>query len=535
MARLLKIILSIFAAIFLIVIIAAVALPFFINPNDFKPEIQAAVKENIGRELIIDGDLELSVFPWIGISTGKLTLNNAQGFAEKPFAIIEEGNVKVKLIPLLSKKLEVSRIVLKGLVLNLAKNKQGISNWDDLSSSDNDKTQSDDKSDKADKEKSTSPLAALAIGGVAIEQATIVWDDQQQGQYTEINDFNFKTGKLVFDEPIDVDLSLMLSNKEPELTELLSFSTELVVNEKLDVFKLNELTIKSVTKGKVIPGEELSVTLLAQIALDLTRQTMEISGLKLNTANLSLSADISGTNIMDEPVFKGPINIAEFNLAQLMKNMAMPLPEMQDSIALNKLSVAFNLLATDNSADFQNLVIKLDETNINGSTSVKNFTKPEINFNLKVDTIDVDRYLSPEKRKEKKDKSSKPVSTPASGVAASATLFPVETLRGLNAHGKLTIDKLIINKLKMQGLSFKLNAKNGLIKTEQAIKQLYQGTYTGKTTINVKNRTPVLALNEKLAKVQIEPLLNDMLDEAGVTGVVNATARVQGRGNTTII
>ena len=542
MARLLKIILSIFTAIILLVIIAAVALPFFINPNDFKPEIQAAVKENIGRELTIDGDLELSVFPWIGISTGKLTLSNAQGFTDKPFAKIEESNIKVKLIPLLSKKLEVSRVVLKGLVLNLAKNKQGISNWDDLSSSENSKTQSDDKSDKPDKteDKSTSPLAALAIGGVTIEQATIVWDDQQQGQYTEISDFNFKTGRLVFDEPIDVDLSLKVFNKEPELTELISFSTELVVNEKLDVFKLNEFNIKSVTRGKDVPGEELSVTLLAQIALDLTRQTMDISGLKLNTANLGLSADISGTNIMDKPVFKGPINIAEFNLAQLMKDMAMPLPEMQDSAALNKLSIAFDLLATRNAANFQNLVIKLDETNIHGSTRVKNFAKPEINFDLKVDTIDVDRYLSSEKEKEKEkskekskeNKSSKPVSTPASRVAASATLFPVETLRGLNAHGQLSIDKLIINKLKMQGLSFKLDAKNGLIKTEQAVKQLYQGTYTGKTTIDVKNRTPVLALNEKLAKVQIEPLLNDMLGEARMTGVVNVTARVRGRGNT---
>ncbi|MCK5478494.1 MAG: AsmA family protein, partial [Methylococcales bacterium] len=377
--------------------------PFFINPNDFKPEIQAAVKENIGRELTIDGDLELSVFPWIGISTGKLTLSNAQGFTDKPFAKIEESNIKVKLIPLLSKKLEVSRVVLKGLVLNLAKNKQGISNWDDLSSSENSKTQSDDKSDKPDKteDKSTSPLAALAIGGVTIEQATIVWDDQQQGQYTEISDFNFKTGRLVFDEPIDVDLSLKVFNKEPELTELISFSTELVVNEKLDVFKFNEFNLKSVSKGKDVPGEELSITLLARIALDLTRQTIEISGLKLNTANLGLSADISGTNIMDKPVFKGPINIAEFNLAQLMKDMAMPLPEMQDSAALNKLSIAFDLLATRNAANFQNLVIKLDETNIHGSTRVKNFAKPEINFDLKVDTIDVDRYLSSEKEKEK--------------------------------------------------------------------------------------------------------------------------------------
>ena len=531
MSRLLKIVLYVLASVILLIVIAAVALPLFINPNDFKPEIQTAVKENTGRDLLIEGDLDLSVFPWIGISTGKLSLSNAQGFPEQTFAEIEESNVKVKLLPLLSKKLEVSRIVLKGLTLNLAKNKQGISNWDDLAGAKAEPEADPTKTTTTDTEKapSASPLAALAIGGISIEQAKIIWDDQQQGKHTEINDFNFSTGKLVFDQAIDVDLSLKISNSEPELTETLSFSTDLIINEQLDNFKLTAINIESITKGKDIPGESLTVTLLAEIALNLAQQTVDITDLKLNTNNLTLLANINGTNIKDKPVFKGSINIEEFNLAQLMKSMAMPLPKMQDPKALNNLSVALNLLATPDSADIKNLAIKLDDTNITGSSKINNFAKPAINFNLKIDAIDADRYLAPAA----KGKSSKPVATPASAAAAGAALFPVETLRGLNVNGLLAIDNLKINKLNMQGLSLKLSAKNGLIKTQQSVKQLYKGGYTGNTTINVKNRTPTLALNEKLSNVHVEPLLKDMLGEARMSGVVNANAKIQGRGNTT--
>ncbi|NOR69928.1 MAG: AsmA family protein [Methylomarinum sp.] len=531
MSRLLKIVLYVLASVILLIVIAAVALPLFINPNDFKPEIQTAVKENTGRDLLIEGDLDLSVFPWIGISTGKLSLSNAQGFPEQPFAEIEESNVKVKLLPLLSKKLEVSRIVLKGLTLNLAKNKQGISNWDDLAGAKTDPEIEPAKTSTTDTEKapSASPLAALAIGGVSIEQAKIIWDDQQQGKHIEINDFNFSTGKLVFDQAIDVDLSLKISNSEPELTETLSFSTDLIINEQLDNFKLTAINIESITRGKDIPGESLTVTLLAEIALNLAQQTIDITDLKLNTNNLTLLANINGTNIKDKPVFKGSINIEEFNLAQLMKSMAIPLPKMQDPKALNRLSVALNLLATPDSADIKNLAIKLDDTNISGSSKINNFAKPAINFNLKIDAIDADRYLAPAA----KGKSSKPVATPASAAAAGAALFPVETLRGLNVNGLLAIDSLKINNLNMQGLSLKLNAKNGLIKTQQSVKQLYKGDYTGYTTINVKNRTPTLALNEKLSNVHVEPLLKDMLGEARMSGVVNANAKIQSRGNTT--
>ncbi len=548
MARLLKIILSIFAAIFLIVIIAATALPFFIDPNDFKPEIQTAVKESTGRELVIDGNLELSVFPWIGISTGKLSLSNAKGFPDKSFAEIAESDVKVKLLPLLSKKIEISRIVLKGLVLNLAKNKQGENNWDDLSASEETENQdnSDDTSDKKtseqdiSKQENASLLAAFAIGGISIEQASISWDDQQQGKYTQINDFNLKTDKLVFDQPIAIDLSLTVVNKDPELTESINFSTDLVINKQLNSFKLEKLKLISVTTGKDIPGEKLTATLLAEVALDLAQQTLDISGLKLNTANMILSADIIGTNISDSPTFKGPINIAEFNLMQLMSELAIPVSEMQDSTALSKVSLDFDILATSDSADFQNLQLKLDDTNMNGSVNIKNFSAPKIDFNLKLDTIDMDRYMASEtkvsvskdKTNESTKETDKAVVTPAVVAAVSTSLFPVETLRELNANGQLTIDILKINNLSMQGIIIKLNAINGLIKTQQTVKHLYQGSYSGNTTINVQNKTPSLALNEKLSKVQLEPLLKDFLGEARMTGVLNAKARVQGRGNT---
>ena len=61
-----------------------------------------------------------------------MALGNAAGFQDQPFATLEESDINVKLLPLLTKKIEVSRIVLKGLTLNLAKNPQGVSNWNDL-------------------------------------------------------------------------------------------------------------------------------------------------------------------------------------------------------------------------------------------------------------------------------------------------------------------------------------------------------------------------------------------------------------------
>ena len=124
---------------------------------------------------------------------------------------------------------------------------------------------------------------------------------------------------------------------------------------------------------------------------------------------------------------------------------------MQDANALSKSAVNFNLLATENSVDLQNLAMTLDDTQFKGSASIKDFAQPAITFNLAADAIDVDRYLPPVT-----DKSSKPISSPAVALAAGASAMPVETLRKLNIDGQLSLGKLKINGLAMQDIQLNL-------------------------------------------------------------------------------
>ncbi len=51
----------------LVVVIAAMVLPMVIDPNDYREQIQKAVKDKTGRELDINGDLSFSVLPWVGV------------------------------------------------------------------------------------------------------------------------------------------------------------------------------------------------------------------------------------------------------------------------------------------------------------------------------------------------------------------------------------------------------------------------------------------------------------------------------------
>ncbi len=535
MKKLIKFLLMLFSSSIALLVAAVVIIPLIVDLNDYKPEIEAAVKEKTGRTLSIIGELDLSFFPWLGVSTGKISLSNAEGFAEPIFAEIAASDIKIKLIPLLSKEVEVSTLILKGLTLNAAKNKQGISNWADLSqpteaiaspTADDDNTT--DNTDTND-ETPLAALAAFAIGGIQIEQANISWNDQQAQQKINIKDLNLHIGAIQFNQAIPIKLELLVENSSPQLSEQLSLSTDLTLTENLQKIQLAQLKINSITEGKMVPNGRLELALSSNIDIDLSLEKLVLNDLNIQSTPLNISSQLTIEHFKSAPTLVGKLNISRFNPKQLMQSLKLQAPKTSDVKALQALALQLDLQGTQDSLNLTNINIQLDETAITASTKITNFSQPAIQFKLAIDNIDIDRYSPPKTATASK----KVIATPATAVAASTGLIPVETLRGLNINGDLAIKKLKVSGLNMQGFALNIRAKKGILQTKQSIKTLYKGSYNGKITVNAQGKTPSISLNEHLKQVQLEPLLNALQPDAPakIKGAANIDAQLSLRGN----
>src|SRR5258708_27863093 len=128
--RTVKILGAVAGAIIVLIAVGLMAVWWLVNPNDYKSRIAESVKESTGRELVLKGDIKLSVFPWIALELGPASLGNPPGFSEEPFLAFNHAAVRVKLFPLLAKRLEMDRVVVDGLDLRLRKNEQSTGNWE---------------------------------------------------------------------------------------------------------------------------------------------------------------------------------------------------------------------------------------------------------------------------------------------------------------------------------------------------------------------------------------------------------------------
>lgn len=594
-------VLKLILIVIIIAVAGLVALPFVVDPNDYKDEISSQVEKATGRNLTLQGDIELSVFPWIALELGPLSLSNAQGFKADSFAQVEAAEVRIKLMPLLKKQLEMDTVVLDGLVLNLETDKNGKTNWDDL-------TQADEvvkEEAKPSKEKSGPALAAISIAGVQLTNANILWSDASKGENYQLRNLNLNTDPLVPGEPTAVDMAFDLISAKPEAKAHVTLDTNVMVDMENQQYALTDLAFTTIAEGKALPfaqadiklngdikadmvkqlvsvtdlalaakanndtqtidaqmsgqinsnlasqqttvdgfeltanikdpslpGEQADLKLTSKITADLKQQTLTLSALMLELEELMLAADIKANNILgDKPGFAGNIHIQPFSLRKLANDMDIELPEMADNKTLENVEVKAELEGSASHINAKQLDVTLDQSKLAGQFAINNFAKPAYNFKLKLDQIDVDRYLPPV---EESKGETKPAATPATTAAGASSQLPLDALRQINAKGSIDIGKMKATGLTSENIHVTINAADGLVKLTPMSANLYQGSYNGNVTLDARSDKLKLAIDEKVKGVQAGPLLKDMSgeDEAPVTGTANANAKLTGVGAT---
>ena len=125
-----KRVLLILSGIAVLLIIAAVSVPFFIPKSVYKAQIERAATNALQREVTLAGDVNISVFPRISASVQQVTVANPEGFATPN--MIEAGELRgsVKWRPLLSRRVDVQEIAFVDANVFLQRKADGSTNWE---------------------------------------------------------------------------------------------------------------------------------------------------------------------------------------------------------------------------------------------------------------------------------------------------------------------------------------------------------------------------------------------------------------------
>ena len=474
---------------FIVVIIAAVLIiPKFIDVKKYKPFIEEKVTQATGRSFTMGDDMDVSIFPWVGIKLTDINLGNPKGFAKKEMASVKNFEVRLKVMPLLSKKIEVKTFVLDSPVIYLERQKDGTANWEGIGKSQPRTSEADKKAQPSSSGQGL-PIDSLKVDKFLIVNGQLIYKDQITGQQKQISDFNLELADISLDKPISISFEAKVDEQPISLT------------------------------GKIGPiGQEPGKGMMSM--------TLVLKAFK------ELEVKVNGKVIdpMTSPQFDVNIAIASFSPRKLLAYLGQPLPvQTSDPKALDTISLTAQIKGTPKSLSVSQGQLVIDDSKLDFSATAKDFTRPDLTFNLALDNIDLDRYLpKPSKSySSPKDGSDKPATTSTTPVKKKTDYGP---LRKLVMDGKVTAGKIKAHGALIEKVNIHIKAKDGVITIDPFGLNLYQGSVASTLGLDVRKQEPDISLILKATGIQAGPLIKDAMQKEIIEGTLSSDINLSMQG-----
>lgn len=513
MKSLSKIVLWIVGGVVGFIVLATLAVWLFFDPNEYRDEIAVAVKDATGRDLVIEGDLSLSIFPWLAVEVGRTELGNAEGFGDEPFMSFDSASLSIRLLPLIfQRSATVGTAAIEGLVVNLEVAADGRTNWDDFA-------QAEDAAPVEIPEEALEDAPTVELGSVEVVNAMVSYRDAQAGSSYAISNLQFESNGIGAGDPFDLEAEFDFSAEPDAVGGHVAIRGRMTMTEAMAEVTIEGLNVSGELRGITSQPAVFNFD-SREVSIDTVGQMLSPGEMDFSIFGVSLSANVEPFSYAGSPQPKAELRVAEFSLKSLMQALDIEAPATADPAALTR--VAFNAKAavSEESISLSSMTLDLDDSTMVGTLSLPLTETGAIRFDLKVGTINLDGYMAP------------PDTTAAGADGESADDFeiPVDVIRELNANGSLKIGRAFLSGLEFTNLELGLTSAGGRMRLHPLSAELYDGSYTGDVRINASRDVPVLSVNEKIDGVNLNSLVKSMFEQDNISGTISASFRLKGAG-----
>jgi len=361
-----KLIIALLLGLLVLIGLALAALTTLINPNDYKDEIRNAALEQAGIELQIDGDIGWSIYPWLALELNAVGV----GYPQKPqLGRLQRAEVSVAIPALISGELQMNRLLIDGLTLDLVQAADGSNNWtsNTLPSAGKDKPTSEQPAPDSGKQ----PLA-IDIEAIEVRNAGLTYTDQRNNSRIELSSLNLTSGQISSGNSFPLELRFALKQfaaDQLQLSSTADLSTQVNLDLSSNHYQLNDLTAAlELTEGAGLPAA-LQLTLATSLDARLNEQQIDLRNLNIQADPLTIQGELSLRNF-SQPELSGQLSSNRFDLKQLLKTLGQNAPTTADAKALGALSFNTTLSGPAGTVQLKPLQLQLDDTRFDGEASL---------------------------------------------------------------------------------------------------------------------------------------------------------------------
>lgn len=354
------------------------------------------------------------------------------------------------------------------------------------------------------------------VGVVSVQNASLNIIKKSDGA-TNLDGLINSSGKTVHSSAPDVSESAPVKDARSESSQPLSLAlkgvdlSQIVVSVHDQATDSSQLfTLDSLKLGKFAPGLGLKTPLSLAGQVKLNNASVQFKG----HTYINVDAALKHVYLTDTD-FK-------------VNGQSKLLPQGKTTVQLQSQKIELNLDRHDLSAPFK---LDLDKINSHGVVAVNWAVKPQLNFELAIDQLDLNPYLP------KQSKSTKEVSTtqssknePSQKTSLSDQEPDLNILQMFDANVKLSVKQLIYQKATMGPMNMVASLKDGVVRVHPFNIDLYKGYVKATTVLNSNKEHPLYQGKVIVKNIQIRPLLKDFTQFDQLVGTTQANIDFSGQG-----
>ena len=462
--------LKVLAGFVVLLIIAGILLISRVNTDANKTAISDAVLATTGYELVIGGDLSLSLYPNLGLSLADVRLKNPAYPME--LASTSSAVLSVDFSSLLSSQIQVREISTEDFHANYYIDEEGNSIWsvnaDSAAISDpgtDSSSASPASSSSIPDAQEASDITTLSVERLRIANASIDIQDLSRGARYQIDNLTLDSLDTNIDgRTFSIDLQFDYENN-----------------------------------GMSAP---VPLALRSDVMADINAGTLQLTDLQFSVTPMLVSGDVIINDLNSSPSYEGSLSAAPFDVLVLLESLGMREGQQDvnfgvDTDKLLSFNMQFN--GTDAQASIPAFNIEFAGASIESDAQIRlasELAPLNVSYNVNAGALDLSPFF-PEPTGEGESSSEPAPDAPASQLNEAAqyqpeTELPVDLINSMTLLGAISIESITASGMRFEDVNIFTNVEDGLLDVEIPPISLLDGSLRGTVRLNTRTSTPEL-------------------------------------------
>lgn len=267
---------GVLVVVLVVVVAAGAAMLATLNPNKHKDRVEAAVQDATGRELTIAGPIEVMYFPVLGFEAKDVRLGNPQGFADETFLSVGTVSAGVKVLPLLRRNIELSKVILWEPHIDIIRQADGATNLH---------LPQQEEGEPGGKRE-------FSIEAIEISEGSVTYTDRASGRTLNIEPITLNLSGYAPGEDLDFSLSMAIRKADSPAYIQANVNAKINAEPQTGVYTLKDIdgkvllqTIAAAPEAgeqQVTTPNEVTIAISGSAAARLLTQEISISDIKVS-------------------------------------------------------------------------------------------------------------------------------------------------------------------------------------------------------------------------------------------------------------